>query len=931
MVPSQGTEVVLKQDREVETNNLPFHPATTTLNSSRQGYPIRWLVEMIHPFTMGDTRPRDHNISGASASTALSAGIPIQDILKVAAWKTPTTFVACYLPDTLHAEAAFGSSGDARSGDDFIWGTGRVAWRYKDTPDLFHKQCTPFASTYPRKKVDSNYALSQREAPLEHWNIEDVLNWMAVTNLYRYAELFRTKGVDGNKLANLSEQELENMGLLDEFHRKCIIYTRDELNGRGSSASNHVNPDASFQHTAKHHNLMEYTFSKLTWCAKCRRFMYGLVQQGLYCKVCNCAFHRTCAATGLPKCNAKAINDSGMREKAGVFCQPLEEQFQVETENAPVVIVKCVEAIESRDTPVRGLYRTSASTIPVNEIKEQFNENPDKVDLSKCSDVHIITGVLKRYLRELPNPVISLEMYDEFLAAISVSREGDREARLLDCVQRLQHAHRSTLSYLMAHFARICQKTDNQIQPRHLCFVFCHILLRPPRNKILHVIHNTDAHRKIVLTLIEKGDWGVIQPTPIPPEIPDRNAAYAPITGATNGGPKTLEEAEWYWGSISREEVNEKLRDMPDGTFLVRDAANKFQSGDYTLTLRKGGINKLIKIYHKMGHYGFTEPLKFHSVVELIHHYKHASLKQYNEKLDVRLLHPVSRKDQLYCKSIMDDIPHNKDRVSREYCLQKLEVKLPHLISRKDQEIKVKRQALVAFAETVKVFEEQIELHMRHHNNCPTQESQPLLQNFQLLKNRLLEIQESQLSLEEEIQEEVGRNRERDRAMNSIKPQIMELKKGRDEVIQMLVGKGVKQDRLYDDLKRGEIRVDRLRPEPLPHSNQDLWFVDVSREDAEKMLKGRKKGTFLIRSSKAGGFACSVVANEDSDVSHCKINSTVTGFGFAEPYNLYSTLTELVIAYQQNSLAQHNEKLETVLLHPYHAPASHQHPHQNSK
>lgn len=59
-----------------------------------------------------------------------------------------------------------------------------------------------------------------------------------------------------------------------------------------------------------------------------------------------------------------------------------------------------------------------------------------------------------------------------------------------------------------------------------------------------------------------------------------------------------------------------------------------------------------------------------------------------------------------------------------------------------------------------------------------------LLQNFQLLKNRLLEIQESQLSLEEEIQEEVGRNRERDRAMNSIKPQIMELKKGRDEVIQ---------------------------------------------------------------------------------------------------------------------------------------------------
>ena len=94
------TEALRQSARLFILPRPPYTPASKDTIS-------RWIVEVITPHVSGG-RGRAHDVRGLASSTALFSGVPIEDIIKAGAWKTPTTFVQCYLTDTLAQEAAFG-------------------------------------------------------------------------------------------------------------------------------------------------------------------------------------------------------------------------------------------------------------------------------------------------------------------------------------------------------------------------------------------------------------------------------------------------------------------------------------------------------------------------------------------------------------------------------------------------------------------------------------------------------------------------------------------------------------------------------------------------------------------------------------------------------------------------------------------------------
>uniref|UniRef100_H3DL50 Synapse defective Rho GTPase homolog 2 n=1 Tax=Tetraodon nigroviridis TaxID=99883 RepID=H3DL50_TETNG len=175
----------------------------------------------------------------------------------------------------------------------------------------------------------------------------------------------------------------------------------------------------------------------------------------------------------------------------------------VERENTgqmvPLLISKCINEIEKRGCQVVGLYRLCGSAAVKKELREAFERDSHAVELCEnmYPDVNVITGVLKDYLRELPFPLISKNLYEAVLEAMTTrplrigaagcendQADSEHTVSLLDSLPEVE---KMTLRRLLDHLKLVASYQEvNKMTCQNLAVCFGPVLLSQRQEASCH-------------------------------------------------------------------------------------------------------------------------------------------------------------------------------------------------------------------------------------------------------------------------------------------------------------------------------------------------------------------------------------------------------------------------------------------------------------
>lgn len=411
-----------------------------------------------------------------------------------------------------------------------------------------------------------------------------------------------------------------------------------------------------------------------------------------------------------------------------------------------------------------------------------------------------------------------------------------------------------------------------------------------------------------------------------------------------------LKNQVWYWGNSSKEVIAAAMEGKSDGTFAIR---NSLSADGYTLTLRNDGINRLMRIYVSSGKCGFTmETLEFDSIVELINFYRSTSLKEFNDKLDIELIYPLSHHEKMVennatRKKCPEDFPDKLNSLTQRHTLEGLHSEYERNSRKYDQlylrraslleEKQTKNTKISAFTDAINIFESNIMklTEAMAIEELSEQEKVIIKENIQLQRTRIVEIKHTEINLIKSVDDIDQTICGLDGELEKLKPRLLDSHRKREDCMNSLVLSSnyspLQLDRFFHSIALClDVEFEPVNEVLLQSTLQwpvKEWLVkNPDKEEAhllvDKKLEETKfaDGIFLIRPSKSKQGYYALEISKNAQVHSCLIeycepstDNEAGGYAFSATNFFFPTLVDFVKYYSSISLTEHNDLLDTTL------------------
>ncbi|XP_039999491.1 rho GTPase-activating protein 12-like isoform X15 [Xiphias gladius] len=200
----------------------------------------------------------------------------------------------------------------------------------------------------------------------------------------------------------------------------------------------------------------------------------------------------------------QAVRDKGYI-KDQVFGCSLSSLCHRENSTVPGFVKMCIDHVENIGLCVDGLYRVSGNLAVIQKLRFAVNHD-EKVNLAdgKWEDIHVTTGALKMYFRELPEPLFTYALFHDFVSAIKIADYKHRVQSIKELVRQLPKPNHDTMQTLFKHLRKVIDHgEENRMTTQSVAIVFGPTLLRPETETWNMAVHMVYQNQIVELILLE--------------------------------------------------------------------------------------------------------------------------------------------------------------------------------------------------------------------------------------------------------------------------------------------------------------------------------------------------------------------------------------------------------------------------------------------